>query len=52
MATAAKTIDPHITRDPAVYGGRACVAGTRIRVMLADESERERTEKSKQRPGP
>lgn len=33
MATAAKLIYPHITKDPEVCGGRACVAGTRIRVL-------------------
>ena len=33
MATAAKTVYPHISEDPEVCSGRACVAGTRIRVM-------------------
>lgn len=33
MATAATTVYPHITKDPAVCSGRACVEGTRIRVM-------------------
>ena len=33
MASAAKTVYPHITKDPAVCGGRACVTGTRVRVM-------------------
>jgi uncharacterized protein (DUF433 family) len=33
MATAAKTVYPHITKDPEVCSGRACVEGTRIRVM-------------------
>lgn len=33
MATAAKTVYPHITKDPEVCSGRACVAGTRVRVM-------------------
>ena len=33
MATAAKTVYSHITKDPEVCGGRACIDGTRIRVM-------------------
>jgi len=33
MATAAKTVYPHITKDPKVCSGRACVEGTRVRVM-------------------
>ena len=33
MATAAKLIYPHISKDPEVCGGRACIAGTRIRVL-------------------
>lgn len=33
MATAAKLVYPHITTDPEVCGGRACVAGTRVRVL-------------------
>ena len=33
MATAAKMVYPHITKDPGVCSGRACVEGTRIRVM-------------------
>ena len=33
MATAAKTIAAHITKDPRVCGGRACIDHTRIRVM-------------------
>jgi uncharacterized protein (DUF433 family) len=32
MASAAKTVYSHITKDPEVCGGRACVDGTRIRV--------------------
>jgi uncharacterized protein (DUF433 family) len=32
MATVA-TVYPHITKDPRVCSGRACVAGTRVRVM-------------------
>jgi len=33
MATAAKTVYSHITKDPEVCGGRACIDGTRIRVV-------------------
>ena len=33
MATAAKTVYSHITKDPEVCGGKACIDGTRIRVM-------------------
>ncbi len=33
MATAAKTLFPHITADPDVCHGRPSIAGTRIRVM-------------------
>lgn len=33
MATAAKTVYLHITKDPQVCSGRACIEGTRIRVM-------------------
>ena len=34
MVTAtAKTVYSHITKDPRVCGGRACIDGTRIRVM-------------------
>jgi uncharacterized protein (DUF433 family) len=33
MATPARTVYSHITRDPDVCGGRACIDGTRIRVM-------------------
>jgi uncharacterized protein (DUF433 family) len=33
MATAAKTVYPHITKNPQVCSGRACIEGTRIRVM-------------------
>ena len=29
MATAAKTVYPHISKDPEVCSGRACVEGTR-----------------------
>lgn len=33
MATAAKTVYPHITKNSEICSGRACVAGTRVRVM-------------------
>jgi uncharacterized protein (DUF433 family) len=33
MATVAKTVYSHITKDPEVCGGRACVDGTRVRVL-------------------
>jgi uncharacterized protein (DUF433 family) len=33
MATAAGTVYSHITKDPEVCGGRACIDGTRIRVV-------------------
>jgi uncharacterized protein (DUF433 family) len=33
MATAPATAYPHITKTPGVCGGKACIAGTRIRVM-------------------
>ena len=33
MATAAKTIATHITKDSGVCGGKACIDNTRIRVM-------------------
>ena len=33
MATAAKTVYPHITKDPGVCSGRPCVEGTRVRVV-------------------
>ena len=33
MASAAKTVFCHITRDPKVCGGAACIDDTRIRVM-------------------
>jgi uncharacterized protein (DUF433 family) len=33
MATAAKTVYPHITQDPRVCSGRPCVEGTRVRVV-------------------
>ncbi len=33
MVMAAKTVYPYITKDPEVCGGKACIDGTRIRVM-------------------
>lgn len=33
MATAAATVYPHISKTPGVCGGKACIAGTRVRVM-------------------
>jgi uncharacterized protein (DUF433 family) len=33
MATASKTVYPHISKDPGVCGGRPCVEGTRVRVV-------------------
>ena len=33
MGTAAKTVYSHITKDPEVCGGKACIDGTRIRVV-------------------
>lgn len=33
MATAAKLVYSHITKDPEVCGGRATIDGTRIRVL-------------------
>ena len=33
MATAAKMVATHITKDPRVCGGKACIDSTRIRVM-------------------
>jgi uncharacterized protein (DUF433 family) len=33
MATALETVYPHITKNPSICSGRACVAGTRVRVM-------------------
>jgi uncharacterized protein (DUF433 family) len=33
MASAAKTIYAHVTKDPAVAGGSACIDATRIRVI-------------------
>lgn len=33
MATAAKAVYPHITKNPEICSGRARVSGTRVRVM-------------------
>jgi uncharacterized protein (DUF433 family) len=33
MATAAQTVFSHITKDPQVCGGAACIDATRIRVI-------------------
>ena len=33
MATTTSTVYAHITKDPEVCGGKACIDGTRIRVM-------------------
>ena len=33
MATASKTVYPHITKDPGVCSGRPCIEGTRVRVV-------------------
>ena len=41
MATAAKTVYSHITKDPEVCGGRACIDGTRIRVVDIASLQRE-----------
>lgn len=32
-AMSARTVYPHITKDPEVRGGRACIDGTRIAVL-------------------
>lgn len=41
MATAAKAVYSHITKDPRVCGGKACIDNTRIRVMDIVELQRE-----------
>ena len=41
MATAAKTVFSHITKDPNVCGGKACIGDTRIRVIDVIELQRE-----------
>jgi uncharacterized protein (DUF433 family) len=33
MAASTKTVYSHVTKDPEVCGGKACIDGTRIRVM-------------------
>lgn len=33
MATAAATVATHVTKNPRVCGGKACIDATRIRVM-------------------
>ncbi len=33
MPTVAEAVYPHITKNPGICSGRACVAGTRVRVM-------------------
>ena len=33
VAMPARTVYPHITKDPGVRGGRACIDGTRIAVL-------------------
>jgi uncharacterized protein (DUF433 family) len=33
MATAAKNVYPHISKDPGICSGRPCVEGTRVRVV-------------------
>ena len=39
--TASKIVYSHITKDPEVCGGRACIDGTRIRVMDVVALQRE-----------
>ena len=41
MTTAPKTVYTHITKDPHVCGGKACIDNTRIRVMDIVELQRE-----------
>lgn len=41
MATAAKTVYSHITKDPRVCGGKACIDSTRIRVIDVVQLQRE-----------
>ena len=41
MATAAKTVYAHITHNPKVLGGRACIDNTRIRVLDIVQLQRE-----------
>ena len=41
MATAARTVYAHITKDPDVCGGSACIDHTRIRVIDVVQAQRE-----------
>jgi uncharacterized protein (DUF433 family) len=41
MATAAKTVYSHITKDPKVCGGSACIDRTRIRVIDVVQAQSE-----------
>lgn len=41
MASAAKTIYAHVTKDPAVAGGSACIDATRIRVIDVVQAQSE-----------
>lgn len=41
MATAAKTVYSHITKDPKVCGGCACIDNTRIRVIDVVQAKNE-----------
>lgn len=41
MATAAKTVYAHITKDPKVCGGSACIDETRIRVIDVVQAQSE-----------
>jgi uncharacterized protein (DUF433 family) len=41
MATAARMVFSHITKNPRVCGGKACIDNTRIRVMDVVQLQRE-----------
>ena len=41
MATAAQVVFSHITKNPRVCGGKACIDNTRIRVMDIVQLQRE-----------
>jgi len=41
MATAAKTVYSHITKDPEVCGGSACIDSTRIRAIDVVQAQSE-----------
>lgn len=41
MATVAKEVFSHITKDPRVCGGKACIDNTRIRVIDIVQLQRE-----------